>query len=276
MVEGKKIHNSSSNFLDNFYSKLPSRYPCPWEMFVHTQLFIRPTQSSLVALHRPESCRSQRRLSGWYGEGRSAFSNPLSSRPSSSLSRSASHNDVSRPSSSLLTSSSHDRTVTNSGRPRYYQTLSPLNLQVMSRSSLRRTMSNTHLINGFYDSKNNGETNNYYLHGPYYENPDTSPYRADGPRIYKSDRHSFFNGKIFTVRDIPKYSQRYCYYPSSSSFSTSDLLHGDQQVLPRPDHCSSLQSQQWQTSTIDSWMIGKWRPRYCFNDYVILQEVSEL
>ena len=67
-------------------------------------------------------------------------------------------------------------------------------------------MSNTHLINGFYDSKNNENTNNFYAHGPYYENPDRSPYRVDGPRIYKSDRHSFFNGKIFTVRDIPKYT----------------------------------------------------------------------
>ena len=71
------------------------------------------------------------------------------------------------------------------------------------RSSLRRTMSNTHLINGFYAP--HSEIDRYYAHGPYYENPDKSPYVADGPRIYKSDRHSFFNGKVFTVRDTPKW-----------------------------------------------------------------------
>ena len=63
-------------------------------------------------------------------------------------------------------------------------------------------MSNTHLINGFYAP--HSEIDRYYAHGPYYENPDKSPYVADGPRIYKSDRHSFFNGKVFTVRDTPK------------------------------------------------------------------------
>ena len=78
------------------------------------------------------------------------------------------------------------------------------NTTEMLRSSLRRTMSNTHLINGFYDSQSNSQTNNYYAHGPYYQNPENSPFVADGPRIYKSDRNSFFNGKIFTVRDTPK------------------------------------------------------------------------
>ena len=72
------------------------------------------------------------------------------------------------------------------------------------RSSLRRSMSNTHLINGFYREPNNSNTEQFYRHGPYYENPDKSPYLADGPRIYKSDRHSFFNGKVFTIRDVPK------------------------------------------------------------------------
>ena len=72
------------------------------------------------------------------------------------------------------------------------------------RSSLRRTMSNTHLINGFYAAPDSARIAQYYAHGPYYECPDRSPYVADGPRIYKSDRHSFFNGKVFTVRDVPK------------------------------------------------------------------------
>ena len=32
-------------------------------------------------------------------------------------------------------------------------------------------MSNTHLINGFYDCKSNSQTHDYYAHGPYYQNP---------------------------------------------------------------------------------------------------------
>ena len=83
--------------------------------------------------------------------------------------------------------------------------LAPLTLTVPPpRSSLRRTMSNTHLINGFYAAPDSARIAQYYAHGPYYECPDRSPYVADGPRIYKSDRHSFFNGKVFTVRDVPK------------------------------------------------------------------------
>ena len=65
-------------------------------------------------------------------------------------------------------------------------------------------MSNTHLINGFYKEPSNANTDQFYRHGPYYTNPDSSPYMADGPRVYKSDRHSFFNGKVFTIRDVPK------------------------------------------------------------------------
>ena len=59
------------------------------------------------------------------------------------------------------------------------------------------------MINGFYKSPDEN-TNKFYAHGPYYQNPENSPYIADGPRLYKSDRHSFFNGKVFTVRDVPK------------------------------------------------------------------------
>lgn len=65
-------------------------------------------------------------------------------------------------------------------------------------------MSNTHLINGFYKEPSNANTDQFYRHGPFYANPDNSPYMTDGPRVYKSDRHSFFNGKVFTIRDVPK------------------------------------------------------------------------
>ena len=121
----------------------------------------------------------------------------------------------------------------------------------MCRSSLRRTMSNTHLINGFYDSSSNSRTNNYYAHGPYYQQPESSPYRCDGPRVYKSDRHSFFNGKIFTVRDIPKYRHLQCQICVKLRY-ISDQYGQDHPAQQRPGLClnlRSLWSQMWTTDT---------------------------
>ena len=152
IVDGKKM-GSTSDFLDNFYSKLPSRL----DLFVFLKLIFiinnlhcpRPNQSSLAALHRPESCKVQRRLNGWYGGGggggrvggvgggggsgtsTSASTYPPSSRPMSSLSRSVSHNDVSRPSSSLLSGSISNNDIRTlnlnpAGRPRWDKYLSRL------------------------------------------------------------------------------------------------------------------------------------------------------
>ena len=140
VVEGKKI-GSTSEFLDNFYASLPSRFQMNNLEETLLNLFLtRPSQSSLNALHRPDSCKSMRRLNGWYnggsigggstmrpmGSSASTYPPSTSSRPMSSISRAASHNDIStlsRPPSSVmsrtLSSSNTDLSATNSGsRPR--------------------------------------------------------------------------------------------------------------------------------------------------------------
>ena len=142
IVEGKKLGSTSSDYLDNFYASLPARYQKSGTNKKETNRIVRPTTSSLAALHRPDSCRSSRRLNGWYGGGgggvrtgggqrpggSSAASTfpPTSSRPMTSLSRAASHTDLpslSRPPSSLvsrtLSSSNTDlSSVSRSSRPR--------------------------------------------------------------------------------------------------------------------------------------------------------------
>ena len=42
---------------------------CDFFKYINLHCPTRPTPSSLAALHRPESCKVQRRLNGWYGGG---------------------------------------------------------------------------------------------------------------------------------------------------------------------------------------------------------------
>jgi len=189
-------YSSSSDFLDKFYAALPPR----------------PSQNDLEKLHRPESCRSNRRTGSYTNL---SYSDLPPSRP-----KTASHNSLasidissSRPKTAVWKSVSHSD-VSNIGsvekRPQSSRHIPSIarsfsnNDLLRPRSSLRRERSNTHLINGFYQRPSNDLNEQFYNHGPYFKNPDQSPFTSDFPRVFKSDASSFFNGKVYTIKEPSK------------------------------------------------------------------------
>ena len=184
----------------------------------------RPSQTYLEKLHRPESCRSNRRTGSYTDLSSSTLPH---SRPRTASQHNLASTDIAtpRPRTAVWKSSSHSDLSNKTDRSHQLST-QPLsrsfsnNDLLRPRSSLRRERSNTHLINGFYQvfytefvfmierklfQKPSDDLNEqFYNHGPYYQNPEQSPYSSDFPRVFKSDAASFFNGKVYTIREPPK------------------------------------------------------------------------